>query len=49
MDKYEQITTLAAAAAMIQQVINSGQCLYSTYLQDINDDIADIADQIEES
>jgi len=48
MGKYEQITKLAQAAAIIQEVINSDKCAYDDDLQVINDQIADIADQIEE-
>lgn len=47
MDKYQQITKLAEAAALIQEVINSDKCAYDDDLQVINDQIADIADQIE--
>lgn len=47
MNKYEQIMKLAEAAALIQEVINSDACAYDDDLQVINDEIADIADQIE--
>ncbi len=48
MDKYEQITKLAQAAALIQEVINSNSCAFDDDLQEINDEIANIADEIEE-
>lgn len=47
MDKYEQIGALAAAAAIIQEVINCNDCKFDDDLQVINDQIADIADAIE--
>jgi hypothetical protein len=50
MDKYEQITKLAQAAALIQEVINSREEYddISGELQDVANTVADIADEIEE-
>lgn len=48
MDKYEQIGKLAQAAMLIQEVINSSKCNFDESLQYINDELTDIADQIEE-
>jgi len=50
MDKYEQITKLAQAHALIQEVVNS-RAEYddvSGELQDVANTVADIADEIEE-
>jgi len=47
MDKYEQITKLAEAAALIQEVINSGDCPLTFELEEVNVTIADLADEIE--
>jgi hypothetical protein len=49
MDKYEQIGKLAQAAALIQEVINSGECPLTFELEEINETIADLADEIEEA
>ena len=49
MDKYEQITKLAEAHRLIQEVIN-GREEYddvSAELQDVANTVADIADEIE--
>lgn len=48
MDKFEQITKLAQAAALIQEVINSDDCPYTFELEEINETLADLADEIEE-
>lgn len=48
MDKYQQITKLAEAALMIQEVIRANPD-YAGDLQDINDNIANIADDIEKA
>jgi len=47
MDKYEQITKLAQAAELIQEVIRANP-KFAGDLQDINDNIANIADDIEQ-
>jgi len=47
MDKYEQIAKLAQAAALIQEVINSGDCQCYFELEEITVTIADLADEIE--
>jgi hypothetical protein len=47
MDKYEQITKLVEAAALIQEVINSGDCPLTFELEEVNVTIADLADEIE--
>ena len=49
MDKYEQITKLAEAYALITEVIN-GRSEYddiSAELQDVANTVADISDEIE--
>lgn len=46
MDKFEQIVKLADAAALIQEVIRANP-QFAGALQDINDNIANIADDIE--
>lgn len=48
MDKYVQIAKLAEAAALIQEVVNTVGKDFQVPLQSIVDDIADLADQIEE-
>jgi hypothetical protein len=48
MDKYEQITKLAEAAMLIQEVLNFCEPEYADDLQDMTVSLADIADQIEE-
>ena len=48
MDKYEQITKLAQAAELIQEVIRANPG-FAGDLQDINDNIANIADDIEQA
>ena len=47
MDKYEQITKLAEAAALIQEVLQVCDPDYADDLQDMTISLADIADQIE--
>ena len=47
MDKYEQITKLAQAAMLIQEVLAVVDPDYADDLQDMADHIANIADQIE--
>ena len=49
MDKYEQITKLAEAHALIQEVVNACVPELQEQLQNIADDVADFADQIEEA
>lgn len=48
MDKYQQIGKLADAAELINEVIRTVGKDFQVPLQSIADDIADIADQIEE-
>jgi hypothetical protein len=48
MDKYEQITYLAEAALLIQQVLQECDPDYADDLQDMAGQIANIADRIEE-
>jgi hypothetical protein len=48
MDKYQQITKLAEAAELINEVIRASGKNFAVPLQSIADDIADIADQIEQ-
>lgn len=48
MDKYEQIGKLAQAAQLIEEVIRTVGKDFQVPLQSIADDIADMADQIEE-
>ena len=49
MDKYEQIGKLAAAAALIQEVINSNKISkYTFQLEEIDEMLANLADEIEE-
>jgi hypothetical protein len=47
MDKYEQITKLAQAAMLIQEVLNVCDPDVADDLQDTANSIANIADQIE--
>jgi hypothetical protein len=47
MDKYGQITMLAEAALLIQQVLQVCDPNYADDLQDMAEQIANIADQIE--
>jgi hypothetical protein len=47
MDSYEQITKLAEAAMLIQEVANACDPEFADTLQDTADNLADIADQIE--
>ena len=47
MDKYQQIMKLAEAAELIQEVIRANP-EYAGDLQDLNDSIANIADDIEQ-
>ena len=49
MNKYQQIEKLAQASMLIQEVINSGDCPYTFELEEINETIADLADEIEEA
>ena len=49
MDKYEQITKLAQAAMLIQEVMLRCDPDFADDLQDTADTLASIADQIEES
>jgi len=49
MDKYQQIIKLAEAAALIQEVLNVCNPDFADDLQDMADNIANIADQIEEA
>lgn len=49
MDKYTQIGKLAEAAELINEVIRTVGKDFQVPLQSIADDIADIADQLEES
>lgn len=49
MDKYRQIEKLAQAAELIEEVIRTVGKDFQVPLQSICDDIADIADQIEEA
>lgn len=48
MDKYEQINKMAQASMLIQEVINSGDCPFTFELEEINETLADLADEIEE-
>lgn len=48
MDKYQQIGKLAEAAALIEEVIRVVGKDFQVPLQSIADDIADMADQLEE-
>ena len=48
MDKYQQIGKLAQATALIEEVIRAVGKDFAVPLQSIADDIADLADQIEE-
>lgn len=48
MVKYEQIYKLAQASALIEEVIRTVGKDFQVPLQSIADDIADIADQIEQ-
>lgn len=48
MDKYRQIEKLAQASALIEEVIRVVGKDFAVPLQSICDDIADLADQIEE-
>ena len=47
MDKYEQITKLAQAAQLIQEVLQVCDPEAAECLEDMPDRLADIADQIE--
>lgn len=47
MDKYQQITKLAEAYSLVQEVIAECDLEFHTTLQIIADNIADISDQIE--
>ena len=47
MDKYEQIAYLAEAALLIQQVLTVVDPEYADDLQDMANQLAGIADQIE--
>jgi hypothetical protein len=47
MDKYQQITKLAEAAALIQEVLQCVDPDFADDLQDMADHIANIADAIE--
>lgn len=47
MDKYEQITKLAQAALLIQEVIQHVNPVFRDELQTMADDIANIADDVE--
>jgi hypothetical protein len=47
MDKYEQITYLAEAALLIQQVLQECDSDYADDLQDMCVSLGDISDQIE--
>lgn len=49
MEKWEQIGKLAQAAELIEEVIRTVGKDFQVPLQSICDDIADIADQIEEA
>jgi hypothetical protein len=48
MDKYEQITKLAEAAALIQEVIRANPS-FADVLEDMPDRLADISDEIEQA
>ena len=48
MDKYQQIIKLAHAAQLIQEVIRANPA-FAGDLQDINDNLANIADDIEQA
>ena len=48
MDKYEQIGKLAEAAELIQEVIRTVGKDFAVPLQSVCDDIADLADQLEQ-
>ena len=48
MDKYEQITKLAQAAMLIQEVLQVCDPDYADDLQDMAEHLANIADAIEE-
>jgi len=48
MDKYEQIKKLFEAAELIQEVIKHAEPDFADELNAIYNDVADIADQIEE-
>jgi len=48
MDKFEQIGKLAEAAELINEVIRTVGKDFAVPLQSIADDIADMADQIEQ-
>ncbi len=48
MDKYQQIIKLAEAHALIQEVVNACVPEFQEQLQNIADDVADFADQIEQ-
>jgi len=48
MNKFEQINKMAQAAMLIQEVINSGDCKYTFQLEEINEMLANLADEIEE-
>jgi len=47
MDRYQQIIKLAEASMLIREVVNACDPKFHDVLQDIVDNIADTADQIE--
>lgn len=49
MDKYQQIMKLAEAAALIQEVLRDVTPDFADDLQDMADQIANIADNIEQA